>query len=72
VESVFPALVPRPMNFRSQRSQGEYNLCTRGLFREAAGGERLARTARMTIVDEQHAIADADDHVGARVHQKLL
>jgi hypothetical protein len=33
-----------------------YNLCTSGFFREAAGGERLARGARMT--NEQHAIAD--------------
>jgi hypothetical protein len=36
-------------------------------------GERLARAARMTIV-EQHAIADenftADGHAGARVHQE--
>jgi hypothetical protein len=30
----------------------------------------LARAARMMIVDEQHAIADADDHVGARVYQE--
>jgi hypothetical protein len=58
VESVFPALMPRSMNFRSQRSVGEYNLCTSGFFREAAGGERLARDARLTIVDDQHAIAD--------------
>jgi teichuronic acid biosynthesis glycosyltransferase TuaC len=37
VESVFPALMPRSMNFRSQRSVGEYNLCTSRFFREAAG-----------------------------------
>src|SRR5262245_3298944 len=50
VESVFPAVMPRSMSFRSQRSQGEYDLCTIGFFREAAGGEKLARGARMPIV----------------------
>jgi len=71
MESVFPPVMPRSMNFRSQRSQGEYNLCTSGFFRKAAGEERLARGAWMTIVDDHSAIADehftADGHAGARI-----
>jgi hypothetical protein len=44
-------------------------------FREAAGGERLAQGAQMTIVDEQHVIADehftVDGHAGARIEEPI-
>jgi hypothetical protein len=39
------------------------------------GGERLARGARRTIVDEQHAVADehftANGHARARIEETL-